>query len=712
MRFLLNTEAPEDVRRKAVAEWGLSEAQAEAVANVSLVPGYGDIGETAIGKLLPHLEKGLLYSDAVKAAGYDHHSDFRNDEAHDNLPYYGQVLPRDAVGADPKKDPDKDGEPARYGRFPNPTVHIGLNQLRRVANRLIESYGKPEEIVVELARDLKMNREEKQKLLKQQREGGERNKRFTEMLEAAEKGQPTADALRKLRLWEEQGPPMARVCPYTGQVLSFEMVASSQTEVDHILPFSRILDDSAANMVVCVARANRAKGDRPPHEAFGHSPQGYNYQEILARVAKLPENKRWRFQPDAMEEFEKEDRFLDRQLNETRYLSRTARTYLAYLYDEKNEGTMRVRATPGRMSALLRRGWGLNNMLRADGAGEIVREKTRDDHRHHAIDAFVVACTTQGLLKKFADASGASRDAEERLAAAAGQATPWDGFERNQLKPFLDRLVVSYKPDHGTRGAKGKTTGQLHNDTAYGLVKLSEDGPSTVVVRKKLSAFMKRDDLDAVRDDTMGEALKELWDQVESEINAEGGNLKQLPARFAGQAANEGVLRDGSLQTVRRVRVLEQQTVIPIRRRAGDRDAGKPYKGYLPGGNEFADVWRMPDKGRSWKMVVVSTFDANQPDLNIEDLRPHPAAKKLMRLHIDDMGALGDGANRRIVRVRKMSKGLVWLDAHNETNVDARVRKKELKEAKYSANQLREHGFRKVGVDEIGRVLDPGPPKA
>ncbi len=705
VKFLLDTEEPETVRKKALEEWGLTGTQAEAVAKVSLAPGYGNLSEKAINKMLPHLGQGLVYSSAVQAAGYAHHSDLRNEEAHDNLPYYGEVLPRDAVGADPTKDPKNDGEPARYGRFPNPTVHIGLNQLRRVLNRLIESHGKPEEIVVELARDLKSNKEQRDKIRSQQNKGASDNKRFTEWLEKEEQI-VTSNILRKLRLWEEQkSPSNVLVCPYTGQPLSFAMVVDSRTEIDHILPFSRTLDNSTANMVVCLASANRAKGDRSPYEAFGHSPTGYDYDSILSRTAKFPQNKKWRFQPDAMNQFEEEDRFLDRQLNETSYLSRTARTYLAHLYDEKGEGPMRVHATPGRMTALLRRGWGLEGILRVSDEGEITG-KQRDDHRHHSIDALVVACTTQGLLHKFARAAGSSLNPEERLAAVAKEALPWEGFHRSHLKPFLDRLVVSYKPDHGKRGVNGKTTGQLHNDTAYGLVELSEDGPSTVVIRKKVADFKKRSDLDAVRDTTMATALKELWDQVESE----GGN----PTDFAERAATQGVLLNGQRQTVRRVRVLDQQRVIPIKDRKGT-----PYKGYLPGGNEFAEVWRMRDG--SWQMVVVPTFYANQPGFDLENFRPtdksgrkDPTAKRLMRLHIDDMGAIGEGDTRRIVRVRKITNAttgvFVVLDVHNEANVAARVGK-DMKENRYSTRQLRIQGFRKVGVDEIGRVRDPGPRK-
>ena len=422
VRFLLDTEDPECVRRKATNDWGLNAELSDAVSKVSLPDGYGNLSEKAIRKLLPHLEQGKVFSDAVQDAGYRHHSDFRNAEAHDKLPYYGQALPRDSVGADPTKDAKQHGEPAVYGRVGNPTVHIGLGQLRRVVNRLTETYGKPEEVVVELARELKMNREQKREYQRQHNEGRDRNERFRKEL-GEEALESTPDALRKLRLWEEQGPIHNRVCPYTGKQLSVAMVMSPQTEVDHILPLSRTLDNSMANLVVCMAGANREKGNRTPHEAFG--------DRCLEYAKNFPPNKRWRFHENAMERFEGERDFLDRQLTETQYLSRMARSYLAYLYDERCEHRQRVRVIPGRMTALLRRGWGLDGMLDGTADSEIPR-KTRDDHRHHAVDAFVVANTTQGLLQQFAQATGSGyRDAEGRLSALVPP--PWEGFDRREV---------------------------------------------------------------------------------------------------------------------------------------------------------------------------------------------------------------------------------------------------------------------------------------
>ena len=227
-------------------------------------------------------------------------------------------------------------------------------------------------------------------------------------------------------------------------------------------------------------------------------------------------------------------------------------------------------------------------------------------------------------------------------------------------------------------------------------------------MRKDLSKFTQKD-LDNVRDAPLRDALRGLWDAV-------GGK----PAEFAARAANEGVPVNGRRQRVRRVRMTSEQRVIPIRHT--DSQGRVHQKGYLPGGNEFADVWQMPDG--SWQTVVTATFYANQPDFNVDDYRPHPAAKRLMRLHSNDMGALGEGDERRIVRVRQMDNSKdgprVVLDDHKEADVDRRIRQdaKVRKKTKtdggmklevYSAAKLRRLGFRKVRVDELGRVYDRGP---
>ena len=729
IRAMIDEDDPEKLTQIARDQWGLSAVNAENVASRSLPTGYVRLSEQAISNILPFMrDDGLNYAEAVRShPAYGHHSDFRPDSALAELPYYGEVLQLEAVGANPSAAADD--LPAVHGRIPNPTVHIGLGQLRRIVNRLIELHGKPEGITVELARDLKTSPDEKREIERKQTEGRERNARLVEDLEKAEK-EVTGEGLRKLRLWMEQGPELARQCPYTGAQLSFDMVMSAQTEIDHILPFSKTLDDSPANQVVCMARANREKGDRSPFEAFGHNPPGYTYEGasgIIERSAQLPDNKKWRFLPDAMERFKNEPDFLGRQLNETQWLSRIARGYLAHLYNEKDEHSRRVYASNGKVTAHLRRGWELNGIL--DGG----TEKRRDDHRHHAVDAFVIAMTTPAIIQQLSRAAANTREDEIRAIAGKEEVKPWPGFRREDLRLFLDRMVVSHKPDHGTLGVKGRTTGQLHDATAFGIIKIQDQGGSDsggalvqaeVVVSKNLTTFKRKEELDDVRDPDMRAALMALWDRVALAAGK--------PAEFAQKAWADGVQVGSRNFKVRSVRVTEVASVIPIKDQSGT-----PYKAYKPGGNEFADIWQMPPwpyklrdgqakpRGikpgeRKWELAVVSTFEANQPGFNPAQTRPHPAAKHIARLHINDMCALGPKEKRLIFRVRKIdAKGLVHIDPHNEANTAARTSKKEddlrkqgfskLKDITKSAEQLQKEGFRKVGVDEIGRLLDPGP---
>jgi CRISPR-associated endonuclease Csn1 len=109
-------------------------------------------------------------------------------------------------------------------------------------------------------------------------------------------------------------------------------------------------------------------------------------------------------------------------------------------------------------------------------------------------------------------------------------------------------------------------------------------------------------------------------------------------------------------------------------------------------------------------LVTLSAFEANQPADTSNNNRPHPAAKRIARIHINDMCALGTGTDTNIFRVRKIdNSGIVHIDPHNEANVAARIGKGEMRDIKKSAEQLRTEGFRKIGVNEIGDVLDHGP---
>lgn len=484
---------------------GIDAEAAYKIANVALPEGYGNLSQKALRRILPELlqcdiKDGVtcvrnIYK-AVVAAGFQSHSDlgidfdFQDDEVaftreyvvettgeikhqaiFKQLPYYGRALRRHVAFA--KEHPRNEEE--RYGKIANPTVHIGLNQLRKVVNALLRKYGHPTEIVVELARDLKQSREQRLEEMRRQADNQKKNtairQQIADILNISEERVRYHD-IEKWRLWEELNLYNAadRCCPYSGKQISAHMLLTDQVEIEHILPFSQTLDDSRNNKTVALREANRVKGNRTPWQARDDfAQQGWLFEDIERRASVMPKAKRYRFAPDGYEQWLQTDKdFLARALNDTRYLSRIAKEYLTLICPSNG-----VRVIPGRMTAMLRRRLGLNDVLGLDG------EKNRDDHRHHAVDACVIGITDQGMLQRFAQASASAREKGlERLVETIDP--PWNTYA-NHVQRAVEHIWVSHKPDHGHEAA-------MMEETTYGIAK---DG--SVIQRRKADGSMGRE---------------------------------------------------------------------------------------------------------------------------------------------------------------------------------------------------------------------------
>lgn len=705
---LIEEEDPDSLHTFLTQDCGLDEAHAVATAKAQLPEGYGRLGHTATARILEQLKTGeidgkpITYDQAVQRCGW-HHSDHRTGEILTQLPYYGELLTRDIPPGtqDPNDPPEK-----RWGKITNPTVHIGLRQLEKLVNAIIAVHGRPDEIVVELARELKLNEKDKEEHNRRIRRDTAAAIKRSGILEA--EGIPDTGANRMLlRMWEELGAnPVDRYCPYCDNPhpIGIRMLFSGEADIDHIIPYSRSLDDSASNNVVAHRNCNREKGNRTPYEKWGHNADRWN--AISNQVARLDKRKQWRFGPDAIARVEKDGGFLARQLTDTQYLSRLSGKYLGSLYANKDEGSVYV--IPGRMTAMLRRLWGLNDILLDHNIVENKHSnapKNRLDHRHHAIDAAVVAVTTRGLMQRIARTAGLAEDKNlDRLFEGLDQ--PWEGF-RNQLREKLLAVTVSHKPDHGRKGkpkpSRDTTSGKLHDGTAYGLTgDVGPDGRTPVVVKRvMLTSLAPKDVVDPqrVRDDRLRLALQKRTAGLEG---------KAFEAALADFARSDPVFAG-----IRRVRVLGERAgtttldVIPIHDRRG-----RPYKAYKGNTNARFQVWRMPDG--SWKHTTISTFQAHQP--NDRDIRPHPAAKKILDLRQNDMIAIERAVGTiEIMRVVKFSaSGQITLAAPNESgNLKARdTTSNDLDPFKYvapTAGGLKKIKARQVRVDPLGRIFDPGP---
>lgn len=693
------------------ARYGLDDASAEAIGNARLPEGYGRFGLTATKALLEQLRADDVptYAQAAERAGF-HHSDHRTGEDFDELPYYGEVLTREIA---PGKDDYGDAEERRFGKITNPTVHIGLRQLGRLVNAIIRAYGKPDFIFVELARELKMNEKEKIAYSKQIKVNTDAARARSDKLGTMAMRDSGRNRLI-LRLWSDLNPGnvLDRRCPYCGEMISQGMIRNGEVDIDHIIPYSQCFDDSIGNKVLAHGRCNKAKGNDTPWGRWGRDP--VRWAKIQDQVSRLHKSKQWRFGPDAIARYQtQEGSFLPRQLTDTQYLTRIAAKYLACLYPVRGE--RHVFAVHGSMTAMLRRLWGLNDILPDHNWVENEHSnapKNRLDHRHHAIDAAVVGVMTPALIAEIAKAAARAEDKKlDRL--FDGLPMPWARHEgdyrfRDELREKVLATIVSHKADHGRAGkpVKGRdvTTGKLHKETAYGLTGLTSDSGLPIVVhRVPLASLTPADLTDPLRipDSALQRALYEATEGLS------GKDFERAVLEFSR--------KHPIFKGIRRLRVREGLTVIPIKDKTG-----RAFKGYMGGANALYTIWQMPDgkwithwkdRNGNLKSGIISSFDHHQRGYQEE--RPHPAAKKVMALRQNDMVALEKDGSRKIYRVQKFGQnGQIFLIEHAQAGNMVERNKSGNDPFTFwgpSASALQKVKARQIRIDELGRIFDPGP---
>ena len=568
----------------------------------------------------------------------------------------------------------------------NPTVHIALNQIRQVVNEIIKRYGHPDSISIELSRDLPAGKIKIEEIKKKQRENQEQNQRLNEKLR--EHGQ-LANRENRLRLllWEElDKDPCGRCCPFSGDKIGIADLFNGSAEIEHLIPFSQSLYDGWANKVICTRKANRDKKNRTPHEAFGNNPNEYSWDEIFERSKRLPKAKQQFFQEDALEIWQSNyGDFLERHLNDVRYIGRLAREYLENICPFN-----KIDVVTGKLTSLLRYHWGLNNLLDAtNSSGNKFKKKNRDDHRHHAIDAIVIGMTTRSILQKVSVASKKAESLQldylfEKRKNGKSPIDPWGGF-RDQVIEVINNIVVSHKSKR-KKSTSISTDGQLHKKTAYKIVSKSDKkGLCNIVVRKPITKFDKLKIVESILD-------KHLRKQFMEAFNKNG---KQGVQELAGR------------KKIRSLRTLEEnKRVISIK----DKE-GRVYKAYKSDSNWGMEIYQYPpthkDKDK-WVGIVISRYEANQKGFTPGQTRkPHPAARLIMRLQTNDCIQFQENNQKKIVRLQKMDQtGRLCFAKLHEANVDSRDRDKN-DSFKYSTKtdqSLKKSYAKKIHISPTGLI--------
>lgn len=527
-------DSKSNLKEYAINNWNFDENQAETISKFNVKDGYSSLSRKAIGNILPFLRLGFTYDVAVVLGGIknvfgadwgklsDEKRNFlidnvegivrsktkggfidivknilRNDYTvsdnqlrklyhHSATIDFKELLQKLPVG----KDADRDIQ-----KIKNPIVITALFELRKLVNELLEDFGEINEIKVEMARDLKISKSQRNKIRREQKRLERENDRVKERL-VENNVRITHDNILLYKLWEE----CKKTCPYTGKSISVTQLFSGEVQIEHIHPWSRSLNDSFSNKTLCYADENRKKGDKTPFEFYGNDEA--NWSAIKERTLKLfSDTKEY---PNSYQKFKRfvqqnfDDDFSSRQLNDTRYISREAKEYLSKIC--KN-----IVVSPGQATSNLRQKWGLNNILNTDNEA-----KSREDHRHHAIDALVMACTKVSYVQELAKWNRYNRGYDLKQFPL-----PWETFRFDSEKA-VEKILVSHKRvsndvtvrTHITEknGKKYKNVGvsargQLHKETVFG--KRTFKGEEAFHVRKSIDSLETVKHIDKVVDETI-----------------------------------------------------------------------------------------------------------------------------------------------------------------------------------------------------------------
>ena len=652
---ILTFEKSEALAARAQRAYGLDREAALRLAELELEPGYAMHCRKVLRQLVAKMEGGTRYAAARRELYPDQ---FQAKPAVDLLP--------------PVKD--------ALRNLRNPAVCRALTELRKLINAIIRRYGKPAEIHIELARDLKRSRKDRQELSKVIRENEKlREKAKERILRELGDQQPTRADIEKVLLAEECGWE----CPYTGKRFGMQELLGQnpQFDVEHIIPLSRSLDNSFGNKTLCYHEENRNhKRNRTPWEAYHADEQ--RWHQILERVRRFQgasaRGKMRRFLMEAIP-----DDFTSRQLNDTRYASRLAAEYVGLLYGGRAdaEHRQRVYVCTGGTTAFLRNEWKLNTIL-GDGG-----PKTRDDHRHHAVDALVIALTGPATVKMLADAADNPWQHRRRLFAPIQE--PWVGF-LDQAREAILRINVSHRVNR-------RVAGPLHDESIYSPPQRGVGSSPKVVpsyhIRKPLASLSIHEVEDIV-DPIIRARVKAVLDE-------KGGD----PKKVFSVAANLPALRtrDGRTIPIRKARIRKSQNMVAIGK-------GPTQRYVAPGSNHhMAIVAKVDSEGndREWEGVLVSRLEAaERARRRVPVVQREWGEGRVFRFSLapGEMFTLEDGNGKGLYIVRSISQNRVEFVKAN----DAR-KKVDIKAAKHWLTHPPSVLFRKrcqkVSVGYLGDIV-------
>ncbi|WP_221630263.1 type II CRISPR RNA-guided endonuclease Cas9 [Chryseobacterium lactis] len=331
-----------------------------------------------------------------------------------------------------------------------------------------------------------------------------------DILKISKTAQPSSSDLKRYKLWLEQ----RYKSPYTGQIIPLNKLFTPEYEIEHIIPQSRYFDDSFNNKIICESAVNKLKdnyiglgfikqfGGTMVECGFGRSVRVFEAGEYEEFVKKHYANNRGKRSKLLLEEIP--DKMIERQMNDTRHISKYISGVLSNIVrveDGTDEGVNSKNLVPGngKITSQLKQDWGLNDVWnelilpRFERMNQLTNStdfttwnenyqkflptvpvefskgfsKKRIDHRHHALDALIIACATKdhvNLLNNQSAKSDTKRydlkkklmkfekviykhpQTDERIDREVPKyfLKPWEDFTV-EAKNNLEKIIVSFK---------------------------------------------------------------------------------------------------------------------------------------------------------------------------------------------------------------------------------------------------------------------------
>lgn len=373
----------------------------------------------------------------------------------------------------------------------NPVVAKSVRQAIKIINEATRKYGVFDNIVIEMARENNEEDAKKEYIKRQKANQDEKNAAIEKAALQYNGKKELPDSIfhghkelsTKIRLWYQQGEK----CLYTGKNIPISDLIQNQYkyEIDHILPLSLSFDDSLSNKVLVLATANQEKGQRTPFQALDNMDDSWSYREFKSYVkdSKLLGNKKkdYLLTEEDISKIEVKQKFIERNLVDTRYSSRVVLNALQDFYKTHKFDTT-ISVVRGQFTSQLRRKWNL--------------EKSRDTYHHHAVDALIIAASSQLRLWEKQNNSLISYKENQFVDSETGEIVslsddeykelvfkaPYDHFVHTLTsQAFEDSILFSYQVD-------SKYNRRISDDTIYATrkAKLEQDKSEETYVLGKI----------------------------------------------------------------------------------------------------------------------------------------------------------------------------------------------------------------------------------